>query len=425
MVPVVAGGGWVATEWLDGRWDGPKQESDEEAWADSFTYGVSLACFSNNPLVESGLGSLLQSSMPSRPARLLGACRALETGNGNRVRWHLAAPGIRDTPEARLLLELAERRPHAPDWRHAFFDTWQALGRPDFRKSTILPQPLGMNLVLDDIEARWETATEAQRFALVPLHLSGMEPHQEWILEQVRASSSVPLLMALREQLLGLGAEAPLHQRLLPPVEERLGQLAGPSPQTLQLALVPFLAGSAFNAPFERRDLEALEKLVTLPVWKQPSSETFFLEMRTLFDGLLLAPGHHALLMASSAQSESLGAWLMSRAKVSKAHLTGTDPQWLGKLLWEVGARLREQGSNLEMDLGLKLQMLGSALTGHSSTREQSIGAWMELGQWEDAVKQAAFYRWPLASLQEESCAPRARDERLWMKAFAGRGELP
>jgi hypothetical protein len=49
----------------------------------------------------------------------------------------------------------------------------------------------------------------------------------------------------------------------------------------------------------------------------------------------------------------------------------------------------------------------------------------MELGQWEDAVKQAAFYRWPLASLQEESCAPRARDERLWMKAFAGRGELP
>ncbi len=424
MVPIAAGGGWAAFEWLSGRWSGPKMESDEEAWANSFTQGVAMACFTSHPHLGSGLEGLLQSPRPSRPARLLGACWALETGNWNRVRWHLAAPGIRDTTEARLLLALAERQPRAPNWCQTFLDTWQALGRPDFRKSTILPQPLGMNLVLADIGALWETATEAQRFALVPLHLSEVAPHQEWILEQVRATSSVPLLMALREQLLAIGAEVPVHQRLLPPVEERLGQLAEPSPRTLQLALVPFLPASAFDTPFERRDLETLEKLVALPVWKQPSSETFFLELRTLFDGLLLAPGHHALLMASSAQSESLGLWLMRRAKASKAHLNGNDQQWLGKLLWEVGARLREQGSNLEMDMGLKLQVFGSELTGHSSTREESIGAWVELGQWEDALKQCAFYRWPLASLQEESCAPRARDERLWMKAFAGRGEL-
>jgi hypothetical protein len=425
MMPVAAGGGWAAFEWLDGRRGAAKVETDEEAWAYQYAYPATLACFSGHPNADHLLGLMLHFAENSRPTRLLNACRALDTGNWNRVRWHLAAPGIRDTLEARLLLELAERRPRAPDWRHAFFDTWQALGRPDFRKSTVLPQPLGMNLVFADIGALWETATEVQRFALVPMHLSGMEPHQEWILEQVRATSSVPLLMALREQLLGLGAKSPMHQRLLPPVEERLRQLAEPSPRTLQLALVPFLPASSFDTPFERRDLETLEELVALPVWKQPSSETFFLEMRTLFDGLLLAPGHHALLMASSAQSESLGSWLMRRAKASKAHLSGTDPQWMGKLLWEVGARLREQGSNLEMDMGLKLQVFGSELTGHGTTREQSIGAWMELGQWEDALKQCAFYRWPLASLQEESCAPRARDERVWMKAFAGRGELP
>jgi hypothetical protein len=425
MVPVAASGGWATFEWLSGRWSGPKIESDEEAWANPVTQGAAMACFSNHPLVGSALEGILHSPPASRPARLLGACWALETGNWNRVRWHLAAPGIHDTIEARLLLALAERQPSASNWCQTFLDTWRALGRPDFRKSTILPKPLEWYRLLSEPGDAWETATEAQRFALAPLHLWGIEPHQEWVLEQVRASSSLPLLMALRELLYGTGAEAPVHQLLLSRVEERLGQLTGPSPRTLQLALVSFLAGSTPATPLEHRDLEALEKLVALPEWKQPSSESFFREMRTLFDGLLLAPGHHAWLMAASAQAVSLGSWLMLRAKASKAHLSGTDPQWLGKLLWEVGARLREQGSNLEMDMGLRLQVFGSELTGHGTTREQSIGAWMELGQWEDAVKQAAFYRWPLASLQEESCAPRARDERLWMKAFAGRGELP
>jgi hypothetical protein len=53
------------------------------------------------------------------------------------------------------------------------------------------------------------------------------------------------------------------------------------------------------------------------------------------------------------------------------------------------------------------------------------IGLWVELGQWEEAVKQSAYNRWPLASLQEESCEPRARDEHAWLRAFAGKGELP
>lgn len=49
----------------------------------------------------------------------------------------------------------------------------------------------------------------------------------------------------------------------------------------------------------------------------------------------------------------------------------------------------------------------------------------MELGRWEDAVKQAALYRWPLAALQEDCCEPRARDELAWMKAFVGSNALP
>ncbi|MGZ3457086.1 MAG: hypothetical protein ACXU86_01135, partial [Archangium sp.] len=60
-----------------------------------------------------------------------------------------------------------------------------------------------------------------------------------------------------------------------------------------------------------------------------------------------------------------------------------------------------------------------------SPSRVECLGMWVELGRWEDAVKQAAYDRWPLASLQEEACEARARNEHVWMKAFAGKNELP
>ncbi|HYO51228.1 hypothetical protein [Archangium sp.] len=424
LAPIAAGGGWAAFEWLGGHgWRA--EQGNEDPWASKQLQGAALLCFAGDPNAAFALSVLLQSPRPDGQALLLRACLSMEEGDWGRVGWYLSYPNIRDTPEARLLLELAERRPRAPDWRHAFFDAWTALGRPDFRKSTLLPKPLELNLVLADIKAVWEAASEAQRLPLAVLDLSVVEPHREWVLEQVRASQSVPLLMALREQLYGLEPQVPVHQFLLPVVEARLGELSGPSPRTLQLALVPFLADLPLTVPFERRDLEVLETLVKLPEWKQPSSEQFFLELRALFDGLLIAPAHHAWLVASSAQATSQGGWVVQRARASKAHLSEDDQRWMGRLLWEVGARLREQRSRMELERGLLTQIFGSELTGHSPTRMDSIGMWVELGRWEEALKQAAYYRWPLASLQEESCEPRARDEHVWLQAFAGKLTLP
>ncbi|WNG46898.1 hypothetical protein F0U60_24295 [Archangium minus] len=421
LAPVVAGGGWAASEWLGGRevvgtgGDTWSERDQEAAWF----------CFAGHPDASFKVELRFSSPTPNPRARLLRACLSMQEGRWDSARRALAFPEVRNTPEARLLLELAERRPSAPDWRHAFFEAWQALGRPDFRKSLLLPAPLALNYLLADIGAVWGSADEIRRFSLAVLHLVWAEPRQEWMLEQVRASSSVPLLMALREQLIALEEQAPVRQFLLSEVEARLGQLAGSSPRTLQLALVSFLAGKPLTAPFERRDLEELETLVALPDWKQPASEPFFLEMRALFDGLMPTPAHHAFLLASSAQAASLGSWLIQRARASKAHLSEDEQRWMGRLLWEVGARLYEQRSAVEMDMGLRLQVFGSELTQHVPTRERCIAAWVELGRWEDGLKQAGFYRWPLLSLQEESCESRIRDERAWMKAFAGTGELP
>jgi len=260
---------------------------------------------------------------------------------------------------------------------------------------------------------------EAWRLPMAVLNPAFAEHERQWVLEQVRACSSVPLLMAFREHLSSLEEQEPPRPSLLPAVKERLGQLVGSSPKTLQLALAFFLADSPPTVPFSRRDLEALEKLVALREWKQPSSESFYREMRERVD-VLYAPGHHAWALATFAQGVSLGSSLLQRARSSKAHLTEDEQRWLGRLLWEVGARLREQPSRLELETGLRLQMFGSELTQHSPSRSDCIALWGKLGQWEEPVKQAAFYRWPLAPLQEESCEPRARNELVWMRSFAG-----
>jgi hypothetical protein len=416
LVPLAAGGGWATFEWME--------REQARTWAEQWTQEAARLCFARHPDTKRWLDDTLRVLKSHGPARLLYACWRMEQGEWGAARNLLSSPPLKDTLEARLLLELAERRPRMPDWRHAFFEAWKALGRPDFRKSTLLPVPLEPDHLLVYMHVDWEQSDEPKRFPLAVLALKEFEERLDWGLEQVRASTSVPLLMALREQLLPQDTHLPQRQLLLPAVEERLGQLTGPVPQTLQLALRSFLTGHSPEAPLERRDLEALEKLVPLE-WKQPASERVYLEMREHFEGLLLLPHHHAWVLATLAQGKSLGLELLRRARASKAHLNEDEQRWMGRLLWEVGARLREQRSRLELETGLRLQVFGSELTGHSDTRMDSLSLWVELGQWEQALARSAFNRWPLASLQEEACAPRARDEHAWLRAFADKGELP
>jgi hypothetical protein len=309
-------------------------------------------------------------------------------------------------------------------WRHAFFDAWQSLGRPDFRQSTLLPSPLQWNHLMADTWSPWDSTHESRRLSLVALNPELARARQEEVRGLVLSSDSLPILMALREHLYAYEEQESPRLGLLPAVEERIGQLAGSSPRTLQLALIPFLTGSLLSQPFSREELETLESLVSLSEWKQPSSEQFFVEMRGHFEALP-APGHHAWLAATLAQGVSLGVWLYHRARASKAHLNDEDRRWLGRLLWVAGSRLREQHSCQEVERGLRLQMLGSEWMEHPPSRDDCITVWMDVGRWQESLLRAAYYRWPLASLQEESCEPRARDELTWMRAFADKLPLP
>ncbi|WNG61746.1 hypothetical protein F0U59_48810 [Archangium gephyra] len=450
LVPVMAGGSWAASHWLrpstrrmgddgaepDGPVDGwraeaglerggpPEGAPDARTRAELWTREATVECFARHPQTLIRLDLALRADDDYAPAHLVYACWFIEHDRPDLARKELSHPSLKDTPESSLLSELMERRPQSPDWRHAFFEAWKALGRPDFSKSPLLLETVEDDDILPFAVRGLDELEERRRLPVVTLLTKEEESHPEWGFDAIRASDSVPLLMALRERLLVLPAQEPARQQLLPAAEARLTQLTGPTLSTLQLALRTFLAQRPPEALFQRRDLEALEPLVSLE-WKQPSSEHFFRQMYEHLDGLLVVPGHHAFLLATWAQGVSLGKELQRRARASAAHLNENERRWMGRLLWEVGTRLREQHSRLELERGLLLQVYGSELTGHSPTRMESIDLWVDLGRWEEALKRSGFKRWPLASLHEESCEPRMRDEHIWLKAFAGKNELP
>lgn len=419
LTPILAGGGVATFNW--------REQAKDDARAAQLVETAAPFCFAGAPEAREQADSALRVSRNFPPALFLFACIDMEQGRWDSARNTLAGPGLTGTPEAKLLLELIQRRPGAPDWRHAFFDAWRVLGEPDFAKSPLLPGAMGPAYVLDLLERNWEQATEAQRFALVALDVTLMQRKAilSWLMKQIRASSSVPLLIALYTQLTARDMDPSIEGVLLDDVEKRLLQLAEPSPSTLLLALLPLLKGKPATAPFERADLEALGRMVAIPEWKQTSNGAFFQEMRSHFDGLLRAPGHHAWRLVSLATGLSLGVRLHQRAEATQAHLSEDDQRWMGRMLWDVGARLREQRSHLEMDQGLRLQLFSSELTHHVPDMEKAVNLWVELGIWKEAVQKAACYRWPLPSLQDGFYTARTRDEAAWMTAFAGVGELP
>lgn len=419
LAPILAGGGVATFKW--------REQANDDARAAALVERAAPFCFANAPDARKETAEALQASRDYAPALLLLACINLEERNWDAARNVLDVPRLKGTPEARLLLELTERRPQAPDWRHAFFDSWLALGKPDFSKSPLLPEAMGMEYLLGVLEQNWDQASDEQRFALVALDvtLSKRRANILWLVKQIAATTSVPLLMALQAQLSAPETHPDIVALLLDDVEKRLQKVADAAPPTQQLALFSLLKGSTATKPFQRSDLEALERVSAIPAWKQHSNGAFFQEMRSLFDGLILAPGHHAWRLVILAQGISLGLLLHQRADVTKTHLSEDEQRWMGRMLWDIGARLREQRSRLEMSRGMRLQNFSAELTHHVPDMEKAVNRWVELGIWEEAVQKAACYRWPLPSLQDECYAARARDEATWMTAFAGVGELP
>lgn len=204
LVPVVAGGGWAASHWLrastrrleddsgepDGPVDGwraeaglerggpPEGAPDARTQAEEWTRDAAAQCFARHPQTTGRLHFALRADDSYAPAHLVYACWFIEHDKWDLARKDLTHPSLKDTPESRFLLELMERRPKSPDWRHAFFEAWNALGRPDFSNSPLLPAAVDDDHLLPFL-AVWgiEQLDEPRRLPLVTLFTQEEESH--------------------------------------------------------------------------------------------------------------------------------------------------------------------------------------------------------------------------------------------------------
>ncbi|MFY0527895.1 hypothetical protein ACN28I_33670 [Archangium gephyra] len=100
LLPVAAGGGWAALDWLGEREasTGEERPSPRTTWI----------CFAGHRGAYLELDNSLQPPIlkPNAPARLMRACLYLEHGSLDAMRRDLIWPEVEHTLEARLLLEL-------------------------------------------------------------------------------------------------------------------------------------------------------------------------------------------------------------------------------------------------------------------------------------------------------------------------------
>lgn len=427
LAPAALAGGWGAWRWYTRS----REQQGSTLKAAEFTHHAALSCLVGD--LRSAYDFVAKAlALDKRHARawFLLACIDLERRETQELEATLLRPGLESAPEARLLLALAEHRRQAPDWRHAFFNAWQSLGRPAFNESQLLPEPLSVGTYLfiqgAAPEPLWDKADEPQRRLLAVLDERQLRAHQDWLLEQVRTSTSPPWLMALCERLHLPETAAALREALVPAVRERLVGLAGPSPNSLQLALVPRLVGTSREAPFSREELESLEAVASLPVWSTHSSEQTFTEARGPLKALRhLRPAHHALMLTTWASGLFLKRWLLGRAQASEPRQTLDEQRFLGRMLWQIGTTLARQRSGMEWREGLRLAIHGARSASHQQSFQQATEEFFQAQDWQEQLTRVALERWPLPSLLEELCGLKARDERALMQAFAGQGELP
>lgn len=361
------------------------------------------------------------------PALLLQACVALETGDnqmaeGALTRLKSAAPG---RVEAEFLQRLLAHRTRAPGlgWRQGFLRAWVELGRPNFLDSPLLlPEvelPKTRELIPMDA---WERAEATSvRLALVLARSTLPKKSARWLVEQLPALEDAALVQAASVALLQSELPPALHAEARAVVRRRLTRLVEASPGVMQPRLLLLWAEAPEWAALSEQELEALEAIATLPAWKATSFNRTFLEARTsLKEAGIANPGMGAFGVALWSNTHWAPYLLARRAESTRSQLLPGARHRIGRILWNVGARLSQQSTILEHVTGLQLMRAGATDMGDDMERERVDGLISEASAMFTAADQAALERWPLPSLWEEVAEASARGEWDHIREFAG-----
>lgn len=365
-------------------------------------------------------------------ALLVLACIELEENHFPEAREAIARlrAAVPDRPEPEFLERLLAHRQHATSsgWGTAFFESWAALDRPDFRHSSLLPDE--DSLSPDDREAEeaaWRQTTSTP--IRLTLALSSPELSEErarWLLQQIPVLEDPALLAAASEVLSQQVLPAALRDEALAVLRQRLTRHVEVSTPSIQPRLLLLLAGTEARAPLDARELSALDELSALSSWKDTvSTRTFQSAREHLREAGVPHPGARAFLVAERATGANSALLLLRRANTTREQLSEDERRWMGRMLWRIGSRLTETSSYLEHSVGLLLMDSGADdLRDHCGQSEASTRQ-DELSASAVALDKAAPGRWPLPSLRDELEEARARDERVWLLSWLGKPTLP
>jgi hypothetical protein len=385
------------------------------------------AATGNAEKARASLAEALKLAPDHAPALFLQACLAVEAGNDAEADAALekledVAP---DAKEVKLLERLRElRRTPGTGWQQAFREAWVSLGRPDLRRSRLLPgaTPLPPDPAdAEAVQAAWARATSDDVKLLLALGSRRLDSEKAlFLLGQVPRLEDPALYVAVMDALRGEVLPESSHAEARKVFRQKLEALAAAHPRSMQLQLLLLLGDTEQGSPLTAEEQDALEKLSTLPVWRENSFADLYQEAR----GRLREAGvPDASAMAMSAVSRSVvdrGSWVLRTRNVgTRGSLTPEGLKRLGRITRDIGSRLVAQPTVMERMAGLQLIRSGTQDMGDEAGRSLTGAQLDALEGAIDQFRKTAMERWPLYSLTEELLEASTRDEPAYLLSFA------
>lgn len=372
------------------------------------------------------LAEALKQAPDHAPALLVQACLAMDAGNDAEAAAALekledAEPG---STEAKLLQRMRElRRAPGTGWQQAYREAWVALGRPDLQKSTLLPgaTPLPPHPSFAEAEqAAWTRATSDEVKLLMALGARRLDPEKAlFLLSQVPKLEEPALYLAVMDALRGNALPESSHDEARRVFRATLERLAKKHPRSMQLQLLLLLGDTEQGSALSAAELDALDKVAALPVWRENSYAELYQRARKVLKD---AGVPDASAMAMSAVSRSVvdrGSWILRTRNVgTRGGLPPEGLARLGRINRDIGSRMVEQPTLMERMAGLQLIRGGTQDMGDEMGRKLALAQIEALEGAIEQFRKAELPRWPLHALTEELLEQNTRDEPAYLLSF-------
>ncbi|MBZ4417605.1 lipopolysaccharide assembly protein LapB [Myxococcus sp. RHSTA-1-4] len=373
------------------------------------------------------LAEALKLAPDHAPALFLQACLAVEAGNDAEAGAALekledAAPGSKTVKLLERLREL--RRTPGTGWQQAFREAWVSLGRPDLRKSQLLPGATPLPPDPADVEAEkaaWTRATSDDVKLLLALGSRRLDAEKAlFLLSQVPRLEDPALYLAVMDALRGDALPESSHEEARKVFRQKLEALAAAHPRSMQLQLLLLLGDTEQGSELSAAELDALEKVAALPVWREGSFADLYQQARQRLKDSGVPDASATAMAAVSRSLVDRGSWILRTRNVgTRGALSPEGLKRLGRISRDIGTRMMEQPTFLERMAGLQLVRAGAQDMGDDLGRQMALAQIEALEGAIDQFRKTAMERWPLASLTEELLEKTTRDEPAYLLSFA------